>query len=137
MADENEERPRSLSVSDYSDKSVQHAWIAVLAYAGLRALGALIGALQQPAMAIWFVIDFALIGLVLGVLAFGIDKMNRVAVVLAILYVAGMQLYVWIGTGSFAGTFVSIIVTGFLLRGAKRIFELHRERQQGNAAGAS
>ena len=137
MADENDERPRSLSVYDYSDKSVAHAWIAVLAFAGLRALGALSGALQQPAIAIWFVIDFALIGIVLGVLAFGIYKHSRIAVVLAILYVAGMQLYVWIGTGSFSGTFVSIIVTGFLLRGAKRIFEQQRERREGISAGAS
>ena len=137
MAEENDEPPRSLSVSDYSDKSVAHAWIAVLAYAGLRALGAIVGALQQPAIATWFVVDFAFIAIVLGLLAFGIYKQSRIAVVLAILYVAGMQLYVWIGTGSFAGTFAAIIVTGFLLRGAKRIFEQHRERHEGISAGTS
>ena len=137
MADETDERPRSLSVHDYSDKSVAHAWIAVLAYAGLRALGAIIGALQQPAIASWFVIDLAFIALVLALLAFGIYKHSRIAVVLAILYVAGMQLYVWIGTGSFAGTFASIIVTGFLLRGARRIFEHHRERCESISAGVN
>ena len=131
MADgEKDERPRSLSVYDYSDKSIQHAWIAVLAYAGLRALSAIIGGLQQPAMAVWFVIDFAVVGLVLGLLAFGIYKKSRIAVVLGILYIAGTQLYVWFAMRSATGTVVAVIVTGFLLRGAKRIFEFHRERSE-------
>ena len=128
MADEHDERPRSLSVYDYSDKSIQHAGIAVLAYAGLRALSAIVGTLQQPAMAVWFVIDLAVVAIVLSILAFGIFKKSRIAVVLAILYVVGTQLYVWFGLGSASGTIVAVIVTGFLLRGAKRIFEFHRER---------
>ena len=134
MADGDDERPRSLSVYDYSDKSIQHAWIAVLAYAGLRALSALIGALQQPAMTLWFVIDFAVVGVVLGLLAFFIYKKSRVAVVLAIIYIVGTQFYIWLAMRSGTGTFVSIIVTGFLLRGAKRIFEFHREKREAVAA---
>jgi hypothetical protein len=129
-ADEAKEQRRSLSVYDYSDKSIAHAAIAVLVYAGLHALGAIVGALQQPQVAIWFVVDFVFQFLLLGVLAFGIYKKSRVAVVLAILYVVGTQLYIWIGLGAFSGTIVAVIVTGFLLRGAKRIFEDHRERAE-------
>ncbi|MBA2269844.1 MAG: hypothetical protein H0W20_04495 [Chthoniobacterales bacterium] len=51
--------------------------------------------------------------------------------VLAIIYVVVTQLYVWMALRLGTGTFVSIIVTGFLLRGAKRIFERHRERREG------
>ena len=134
MADEKDERPRSLSVYDYSDKSISHAWIAVLAYAGLRALSAVIGGLQQPHLAAWFVIDFAVVGIVLGLLAIGIYKKSRIAVVLALLYVVVTQFYVWFVIRSATGTFVSIIVTGFLLRGAKRIFEFYRERRRGITA---
>ena len=130
MADENDEQSRSLSVYDYSDKSIQHAWIAVLAYAGLRSLSAIIGGLQQPAMAVWFAVDFVVVAMLLGLLAFGIYKRSRIAVVLAILYIVGTQLYVWLAMGSATGTIVSVIVTGFLLRGAKRIFEHHQERSE-------
>ena len=130
MAATDDDRPRSVSVYDYSDKSIQHAWIAVLAYAGLRALSAIIGALQQPSMTVWFVIDFAVVGVVLGLLAFFIYRKSRVAVVLAIVYIVGTQLYIWLALRSGTGTIVSVIVTGFLLRGAKRIFEFHRERSE-------
>ena len=136
-ADENDDRPRSLSVYDYSDKSIPHAYIAVLAYAGLRALGAIIGALQQPAMAVWFVIDFAIIAIVLGLLAFGIYRKSRIAAVLAIIYIVGTQFYVWFALGSPSGTIVSVIVAGFLLRGTTRIFQYHREHREELAAAAS
>ena len=119
---------KSLSAYDYSDPSIRHAWIAVLAYAGLRALGSVAGMLTQPAGAMWFIIDFVVVALVLGVLAFGIYKKSRVAVVLAIVAIAGTQLYVWIIFGSFSGTIASVIVTGFLLRGAVRIFQERREQ---------
>ena len=130
MGDENDEQPRSRSLYDYSDKSIQHAWIAVLAYAGLRALGAIIGGLQQPAMAVWFVVDFALVGIVLALLAFGIHKRSRIAAVLAIVLIAGTQLYIWVVLRSFSGTVVAVIVTGFLLRGTRRIFQEHVERSE-------
>ena len=134
MADEHDERPRSRSVYDYSDKSIQHAGLAVLAYAALRALSAVVGSVQQPAMAVWFGIDLVIVAMVLAVLAFGIHKKSRIAVVMAILYVVGTQLYVWFGLGSPAGTIVAVIVTGVLLRGAKRIFEFHRERRDAATA---
>ena len=119
---------KSLSVYDCSDPSIRRAWIAVLAYAGLRALSTIAGMMTQPAIAVWFVVD-VLIAVILGALAFGIYKKSGVAVVLAIVFIAGTQLYVWIVLGSFSGTIVSVIVTGFLIRGAVRIFEAHREAQ--------
>lgn len=63
-------------------------------------------------------------------LTFGIYKRNRAAVVLMLAYVVCSQLYVWFVLHSFAGTILSVIVTGFLLRGAVRIFELHREKRE-------
>ena len=131
MSDEAD--PKSLSVYDYSDPSVRHAWSAVLAYAGLRALSTLAGMLREPAIAAWFVVDLVLIALISGALAFGIRKKSRVAVVLAIVFIAGTQLYVWIVLGSFSGTIVSVIVTGFLLRGAVRIFQEQGEAQDDRA----
>ena len=124
---------KSLSVYDYSDKSIQHAWIAVLAYLGLRVFGAVIGAMQQPAMVVVFVIDAAFYALVLGAIAFGIHTKSRVAVVLGIVVIAGTQLYVWLAARSFSGTIVSIIVVGFLLRGATRIHQHHRELKEARA----
>ena len=121
---------KSLSVYDYSDKSIQHAWIAVLAYLGLRVLGAVIGLLQQPAMVVVFVIDAVFYAVVLGGLAFGIHRKSRIAVVATIVIIAGTQLWVWLGARSFSGTIVSIIVVGFLLRDAARIFQHHRELKE-------
>jgi hypothetical protein len=127
----------SLSVYDYSDKSIQHAWIAVLAYLGLRVFGTVMGILQQPASTVSLVGDAVFDCVVLGLLAFGIYRKSRIAVVLALLWVVGMQIYIWIGLRSFSGTIVSIIVTGFMLRGAKRIFEHHRELQESRAEQAT
>lgn len=124
---------KSLSVYDYSDKSIQHAGIAVLAYLGLRVFGGVIGGLQQPAMVVVFLIDAAFYAVVLGAIAFGIHRKSRIAVVLAIAIVAGTQLYVWVGARSFSGTIVSIIAVGFLLRGASRIFQHHRELKEARA----
>jgi hypothetical protein len=130
-------KPPSLSVYDYSDKSIQHAWIALLAYLGLRIFGAVMGMLQQPASTLPLVIDAIFDGVVLGILAFGIYRKSRIAVTLAVLWVVGVQIYIWIGLGSFSGTIVSVIVTGFLIRGAKRIFEHHREQQESRAEEAT
>lgn len=128
MADENDERPRSHSADGGLDTTVRHAIIAVLGYAAIRALSAIVGGLQQPAMAIWFVIDLAIAVVVLGALGFGIYRKSRIAVVLAIFYIVGTQLYVWFVIGTPAGTIIAVIVTGFLLRGAKRIFAEHAAR---------
>jgi ABC-type anion transport system duplicated permease subunit len=86
--------------------------------------------MQQPSAAIWFVIDLVFHAVVLGALAFGIYRKSRVAAVVAIAFVAGTQLYVWLGLRSFSGTIVSILVVGFLLRGTTRIFQFHRERRE-------
>jgi hypothetical protein len=110
-----------------ADNSIRAAWIALLAYLTLRLLTAIIGAVQQPALARWFASDFLFALTVLGVLAYAISRGSRVAAVLAIVYVVAMQLYTWFIIGSPAGTIVTIIVIAFLLRGAKRIFEQHRE----------
>ncbi|CAA9251596.1 MAG: hypothetical protein AVDCRST_MAG42-2263 [uncultured Chthoniobacterales bacterium] len=133
MVHENDERPRSRSAAE-SDTGIRHAAIAALAYGALRALSAFIGGMQQPSAAVWFFIDFAVAGLVLGLLAYFISRRSRIAVVLAIAYVAGTQLYVWFGIRSAAGTIVSAIVIGFLFRGARRIFEYHRQRRDVTAA---
>ena len=128
-----EPKPPSLSVYDYSDKSIQQAWIAVLAYLGLGVFGTVMGILQDPALTRVLVVDAAFDCVVLGFLAFGIYRKSRIAVMLALLWVVGAQLYIWIGLRSFSGTIVSVIVTGFLVRGAKRIFEHHRELQESRA----
>lgn len=133
MPDEADEPPRSRSAAE-SSRSIRHASIAALAYGALRALSAFIGGMQQPALALWFFVDFAIAGIALGLLAYFISRRSRIAVALAIAYVAGTQLYVWFGIRSAAGTIVSAIVIGFLLRGAARIFEFHRQRPEGRAA---
>ena len=121
MADENDEPARSPSAAE-SNTRIRQAAIAALAYGALRALSAFIGGMQQPAVALWFFIDFALAGIVLGLLAYFISRRSRVAVVLAITYVAGTQLYVWFGIRSAAGTIVSALAFGFRVRGARPIF---------------
>ena len=133
MPDEGDEPPRSRSAAE-SDRIIRHASIAALAYGVLRVTIAFIGGMQQPAVALWFFIDFAVAGIVLGLLALFISRRSRIAVVLAILYVAGTQLYLWFEFGLAAGTIIPVIVIGFLLRGAGRIFEFHRRRRVGTAA---
>ena len=128
-----EPKTPSLSVYDYSDKSIQHAWIAVLAYLGLSVFGTVMGILQHAGSTRLLLADGIFDCVALGFLAFGIYRKSRIAVTLALLWVVGTQLYVWIALRSFSGTVVSIIVTGFLLRGAKRIFEHHRELQEARA----
>jgi predicted branched-subunit amino acid permease len=122
------ERPGSISVYDYRDKSIQHAWIATLGYAAATTFGTFIAILQGAR-------DFLVIGtvviqlMIILFLAFWISRKSRVAAVLMLTYVIGLQLYVWLGMHSFSGTIVSVIVTGFLLRGTKRIFEEHNQRK--------
>ncbi len=77
-----------------------------------------------------FVIGFLFAGL-----AFGIFCQSRVAVVVMLAVVIGLQLYTWLVMRSASGTILSIIVTGFLLRGARRIFQHHAERKMGAKHG--
>jgi hypothetical protein len=144
----------SKSLYDYSDRSVQHAGYAALAYAainlftGVLALiqyyiyhrpgtGGFLGhefATQQylqhtpllTAISLFFSVVIAAIS---GVLAFFIFRHSRFAVVAMIGIVVLLQLFTWFVAHSPAGTLVSIIVAGFLLRGARRIFQDYSERQ--------
>ena len=122
---QDDEPARSHSRGAALDTPVRHAVFAILGYAGVRALTAISGGLQQPAIAMWFVIDLAIAVVVAGALGFGIHRRSRIAVVLAIIYVVATQLYIWLGIGTPAGTVIAVIATGFLLRGAKSIFAAH------------
>jgi hypothetical protein len=66
-----------------------------------------------------------------GALAFGIFRRSRFAVVAMLVFVILLQFYTWFVARSPAGTIVSIVVVGFLLRGARRIFQDHAERRMG------
>src|SRR5881396_991350 len=93
----------STSVYDYSDKSIQQAGYAAIA--------------------------FALVSVFTGILAFFIFRRSRFAAVAMLVFVVVLQLYGWFVAHSPAGTIVSIIVVAFLVRGARRIFQDHAERQ--------
>jgi hypothetical protein len=144
----------SKSLYDYSDKSVQHAGYAAMAYAAVNlSSGVLVwiqyflyhrpgtgGVLNRDFAAQQYlqhtpfitavVVGFSIIvAAISGVLAFFIFRRSRFAVVGMLLLVIVLQLYTWFAARSPAGTLVSIIVVGFLLRGARRIFQDHAERQ--------
>lgn len=144
----------STSLYDYSDKSVQHAGYAAVAYAIVSLFSGLLAFLQyflyhrpgtggyqgheflsqqylqhtplDTAVAVGFSVIIAAIS---GVFAFFIFRRSRFAVVAMLVFVVLFQLYTWYVAHSSAGTLVSIIVVGFLLRGARRIFHYHAERQ--------
>jgi hypothetical protein len=144
----------SKSLYDYSDKSVQHAGYAALAYAAINLFSGVLALIQYfiyhrpgtggiisheyvsqqylqhtpllTAVAMGFTIIIAVIS---GVLAFFIFRHRRFAVVAMLALVILLQLFTWFVAHSAAGTLVSIIVTGFLLRGARRIFQDYAERQ--------
>lgn len=81
-----------------------------------------------------FAVVALITGAILGSLVFGIFRKSRVAVVLTLVSVVGLQLYTWFVQHLSAGTLLSVIVTGFLLRGAKRIFEDHQEADADNGS---
>lgn len=121
----------SRSVYDYSDKSIQQAGYAAVAYAVISTLTTGLAWFQAPSTPWLAIVIVALIiGLFFGALAFGIFKKSRVAVILMLVFVVGLQLYTWIIMRSPSGSLLSIIVTGFLLRGARRIFQDHGEREE-------
>ena len=144
----------SKSLYDYSDKSVQHAGYAAIAYAAINLFGALLACIQYfiyhrpgtggfishefvseqylqhtPLITAVVVVFSVIIAATSGVLAFFIFRRSRFAVVAMLVFVIVFQLYTWFVAHSPAGTLVSIIVVGFLLRGARRIFQYHAERQ--------
>ena len=124
----------STSLYDYSDKSIPQAGYAAIVYAVIATVSTvltslhaqLLGSSTEPWLAV--VIVAIIIGLFFGALAFGIFRKSRVAIVIMIVLVVGLQLITWFILRSTAGSILSIIVTGFLLRGARRIFQYHAER---------
>lgn len=120
----------STSLYDYSDKSIPQAGYAAIVYAVISTLSTGLAWFRAPATPWVAIIIVALvIGLFFGGLAFGIFRKSRVAVVIMLVFVVGLQLYTWFAMRSGSGTVLSIIVTGFLLRGARRIFQYHAERE--------
>lgn len=121
----------SSSLYDYSDKSIPQAGYAAIVYAVISTLTTGLAWLRAPSTSWLAIVIVALIiGLFFGALAFGIFRKSRVAVILMLVFVVGLQLYTWVIMRSPSGSLLSIIVTGFLLRGARRIFQDHAEREE-------
>jgi hypothetical protein len=119
----------SSSLYDYSDKSISQAGYAAIAYAAISTVTTGLAWFRAPSTPWLGVVVVALgIGLFFGALAFGIFRKSRVAVIVMLVFVVGLQLYTWFVMRSASGTVLSIIVTGFLLRGARRIFQDRAER---------
>ena len=120
----------SSSLYDYSDKSIPQAGYAAIVYAVISTLTTGLSWFLAPTTPWLALVVVALvIGGFFGALAFGIFRKSRTAVVLMLVLVVGLQLYTWLVLHSISGTLLSIVVTGFLLRGARRIFQDHAERQ--------
>jgi hypothetical protein len=120
----------STSLYDYSDKSIPQAGYAAIVYAVISTLSTGLAWFRAPGKPwIAIIIVAVVIGLFFGALAFGIFRKSRVAVVIMLVFVVGLQLYTWFVMRSGSGTILSIVVTGFLLRGARRIFQDHAERE--------
>lgn len=147
-------KENSKSLYDYSDKSVQHAGYAALTYAAVNLFSGGLALIQYfvyhrpgtggiisrehasqqylehtpvlTAIALGFAVIIAIIS---AVLAFFIFRHSRFAVVAMLAVVVLLQLFTWFVGRSAAGTLVSIVVAGFLLRGARRIFQDRAERQ--------
>jgi hypothetical protein len=142
------------SVYDYSDKSVPQAGYAAIAYGVIALVTGLFALLQyflyhRPGTGGFISHDFVsqqylqhtpfvtavalafsiIIAAISGVLAFGIFRRSRVAIVAMVVFVVALQLYTWFVARSIAGTLVTIVVLGFLLRGARRMFQDHAERE--------
>src|SRR3954467_3657548 len=128
----------SKSLYDYSDKSVQHAGYAAIAYAVINLFGAMLALIQYflyhrpgtggfinhefvsqqyvqhtPLITAVVVAFSIIIAAVAGVLAFFIFHRSRFAVVAMLIFVVVLQLYTWFVAHSPAGTLASIIVAGF------------------------
>jgi hypothetical protein len=151
----------SKSLYDYSDKSVQHAGYAAVAYGGINLLWGLLAWIQyvlyhRPGTGGALNRDFAsqqylvhtplataiavafgvIIAVVSGVLAFFIFRQSRFAVVAMLGVVILLQLYTWLVAHSLAGSLLSIIVIAFLVRGARRMFQDYAEQKKQAAKSA-
>lgn len=144
----------SRSLYDYSDNSVKHAGYAAVAYAIISLFSGVLVWIQyflyhrpgtggilnrdfaaqqylqhnplDTAAAVGFSVVVALISVVL---AYFIFRRSRFAIVSMIFIVIVLQLFTWFVAHSGAGTLLSIVVAALLLRGARRMFQDHAERQ--------
>ena len=144
----------SPSLYDYSDKTVQHAGYAAVAYAVISLFSGVLVWIQyflyhrpgtggilnrdvaaqqylqhnprDTAVAVVFSVVIAAIS---GVLAFLIFRRSRFAIVAMVIVVVVLQLFTWFNAHSGAGTLLSVIVVALLLRGTRRMFQDHAERQ--------
>jgi hypothetical protein len=123
-------REGSTSVYDYADRSIQQAGYAAIVYAVVSMVSTGLAWFQAPSTPLLALTVMAvIIGVFFGGLAFGIFKKSRVCVVIMLVLVVGFQLYTWFVLRSASGSLLSVIATGFLLRGARRIFQDHAERR--------
>jgi hypothetical protein len=147
-------KEHSKSLYDYSDKSISHAGYAAIAYAVITLFSGLLAWIQYflyhrpgtggfishdfvsqqylqhtPFITAVAVVFSVIIAAISGVLAVFIFRRSRFAVVGMLVFVIVLQVYTWFVAHSPAGTLVSIIVVGFLLRGARRIFQDYAERK--------
>ena len=149
-------KEHSTSLFDYSDKSVQHAGYAAIAYGVVSLFGGVLAwvqyflyhrpvasrsvlpdegfAAQQylqhtPLITAVTVAFSVILAGIAGVLAFFIFRRSRFAVIAMVVLVAVLQLYTWFIAHSFSGTLVSVIVVAFLLRGARRMFQDRAEQR--------
>lgn len=144
----------SKSLYDYSDKSVRHAGYAAITYAAVNLFGGALALIQyfiyhRPGTGGLISHDFVsqqylqhtplvtaislafsiVVAAVSGFLAFLIFRGSRFAVITMVAVVVLLQLFTWFVAHSAAGSLISIVVAAFLLRGARRIFQDHSERQ--------
>jgi hypothetical protein len=147
-------KEHTTSVYDYTDKSVPQAGYPAIAYGVISLVTGLFALLQYflyhtpgqggllhrefasqqwlqhtPLITAVTVVFSVIIAAVSGLLAFGIFRRSRVAIVVMLVFVIVLQLYTWFVVRSIAGTLVTIIVVAFLLRGARRMFQDYTERE--------
>ena len=147
-------KEHSKSVYDYSDKSVQHAGYAAIAYAVINLFSGVLAWIQYflyhrpgtggsldrdfasqqylqhtPLMTAVAIVFSIIIAAISSVLAFFIFRRSRFAVVAMLVVVVMLQLFTWFVARSPAGTLVSIVVVAFLLRGSRRMFQDYAEQK--------
>lgn len=113
---------------DYSDPRVKQAGYAAIIYGVISLASALFALLKarldaMPASAVVMIVYGVIMAGISGALGYGIFRRSKIAVILMIIFVLIPQLYTWLVAHSIAGSLVSIVVTAFLARGAKAIFE--------------
>jgi phosphate/sulfate permease len=119
---------RTPPLYDYTDPRVRQAGYAAIIYGVISLASALLLLLKArleaiPASAIGLIVGGLIGAAISGGLAFGIFRRSKVSVIVMIALVVIPQLYTWFVAHSISGSLVSIVVTAFLLRGAKAMFE--------------